>query len=120
MRKLLILSLALSVAAVAGEKSFKVTLFQPSTVGSTELQPGEYKLDLDGSKVVIRSGKNTTEAEVKVETGDKKFNSTSVRYENGNGNYRVQEIRLGGTKTTLIFHQAASGGGTTRGAETVR
>ena len=68
------------------------------------MQPGEYKLDLDGSKVVIRNGKKIAEAEVKVETSDTKFNSTSVRYENGNGSYRVQQIRLGGTKTKLIFN----------------
>jgi hypothetical protein len=104
MRKLLLILLALSLAAVAGAKSFTVTLFQQSTVGAIELQPGEYKLDLDGSKVVIRNGKKIAEAEVKVETGDTKFNSTSVRYENGNGSYRVQEIRLGGTKTKLIFN----------------
>jgi hypothetical protein len=96
--------LALSVSAVAGAKSFKVTLFQPSTVGASELQPGEYKLDLNGSKVVITNGKKTAEAEVKVEASDTKFNSTTVRYENGNGSYRVQEIRLGGTKTKLVFN----------------
>jgi len=27
----------------------------------------------------------------------------SVKYQNGDGKYRVQEIRLGGTKTKLVF-----------------
>ena len=105
MNKKILLSFAiLAASAMANAKSFSVTLFQPSIVGGSELQPGDYKLDLNESKVVIHSGKNSAEAAVKVETGDQKFSSTTVRYTNGDGKYRVQEIRLGGTKTKLIFN----------------
>ena len=105
MIKTLLLSLAiLSVSAVASAKSFTVTLFQPSIVGGAELQPGEYKLELTESKVTIRNGKKSAEAAVKVETADEKFGSTSVRYQNGDGKYRIQEIRLGGAKTRLVFN----------------
>ncbi len=69
-----------------------------------QLEPGDYKLDLDGSKVVISNGKKSAAADVKVETSDKKFSATSVRYQNGDGNYHVQEIRLGGTKTKIVFN----------------
>ena len=41
---------------------------------------------------------------MKVETAEEKFGSTSVRYQNGDGKYRIQEIRLGGTKTRLVFN----------------
>jgi hypothetical protein len=105
MRRLLTILIVLSVSAVANAKSFHVTLFQQSIIGTAELQPGDYKLDLDGSKVVISNKGKSAEAEVKVETSDQKFNSTSVRYQNGDGNYRIQEIRLGGTKTKLIFNE---------------
>jgi hypothetical protein len=105
MTKKFLLSFAiLAMSALANAKSFSVTLFQPSLVGGAELQPGEYKLDLNESKVVIHSGKKSAEADVKVENGDQKFSSTSVRYQNGDGKYRVQEIRLGGTKTKLVFN----------------
>ena len=90
--------------AVASGKTYSVTLYQQSIVGSAQLQPGDYKLDVDGSKVTLRNGKKATEAEVKVETGDQKYSSTTVRYQNGDGNYRIQEIRLGGTKTKLVFN----------------
>ena len=103
-KNLLLGFVILAASAVANAKSYSVTLFQPSMVGGSELQPGEYKLDLNESKVVIHSGKNTAEANVKVETGDQKFSSTTVRYQNGDGKYRVQEIRLGGTKTKLVFN----------------
>jgi hypothetical protein len=103
-RKLLLSFAILAVSALANAKTFSVTLFQPSIIGGSELQPGEYKLDLNESKVVIRSGKKSAEADVKVETGDQKYSSTSVRYQNGDGKYRIQEIRLGGTKTKLVFN----------------
>jgi hypothetical protein len=74
-------------------------------VGGTELQPGEYKLDVQDTKVIVlKNGKQTAESEVKVETTDTKFSGTSVRYANGDGKYKVQEIRLGGTKTKLVFN----------------
>jgi hypothetical protein len=105
MTKKILLSFAiLAASAVANAKTFSVTLFQPSIIGGSELQPGEYRLDLNESKVVIRSGKTSAEADVKVETGDQKYSATSVRYQNGDGKYRIQEIRLGGTKTKLVFN----------------
>ncbi len=91
--------------AVASAKTYSVTLFQPSIVGGTELQPGDYKVDVQDTKVVIKSGKTSVESAVKIETGDQKFNATSVRYSNGDGKYRVQEIRLGGTNTKLVFEK---------------
>jgi len=103
-RKFLFSFSILALSAVASAKSFTVTLFQPSIVGGAELQPGEYKLELTESKVTLRNGKKSAEAVVKVETADEKFGSTSVRYQNGDGKYRVQEIRLGGTKTRLVFN----------------
>jgi len=94
----------LAVSAVASAKSYSVTLFQPSIIGGSELQAGDYKLELTESKVTMRSGKKTAEAAVEVQTADEKFSSTSVKYQNGDGKYRILEIRLGGTKTKLLFN----------------
>src|SRR6476619_6688839 len=94
----------LTLSAVACAKSFSVTLFQKSIIGGAELQPGDYKLELAESKVTMRSGQKTAEAAVEVQTADEKFSSTSVKYQNGDGKYRILEIRLGGTKTKLLFN----------------
>ena len=94
----------LAVSAVASAKSYSVTLFQKSIIGGSELQAGDYKLELTESKVTMRSGKKTAEAAVEVQTADEKFSSTSVKYQNGDGKYRILEIRLGGTKTKLLFN----------------
>jgi hypothetical protein len=98
-------TLALSVASAA---SYRVTVYQPSVVGGTELKPGDYKIELKDNKAVIKAGKETVEAPVRVENSDQKFNSTSVRYTNADGKMKVNEIRIGGTNTKLLFEGAAT------------
>lgn len=88
----------------ASAASYNVTLFQPSIVAGKELKPGDYKLIVEDSKAVIQRGKERVEASVKVEQGDSKFSSTSVRYAEENGKLKIQEIRLGGTTTRLVFN----------------
>lgn len=104
MTKKLLVVFALLGLAVASAKQYSLTLFQPSVLGATELKAGDYKVEVTGDKVVIKSGKVTGEAAVKVETGNEKFRSTSVRYANGDGKYQIQEIRLGGTNMKLIVN----------------
>lgn len=91
--------LALSVACA---KTYQVTLFQPSVLASTELKPGEYVLDLKDTTMVLRNGRVAVESAVRVETVDKTYATTSVRYANGDGKYVILEIRLGGTKLKLV------------------
>ncbi len=94
-----VFSLASALAA-----THTVTLFQPSMVAGKELKPGDYKLTLENDKVTIQKGKEKVEVQVKVENSDTKFSSTSVRYASESGALKVQEIRLGGTTTKLIFN----------------
>jgi len=102
--KKLMLSFAILALAIASADTYRVTLFQPSVVSGTELKPGDYKLEVTDHKVVISKGKTSVEAAVKVEKADNKFKSTSVRYTSGDGKLTVQEIRLGGTSTRLVFN----------------
>jgi len=103
MRKVLPLFLVAGLA-VASARSFTVSLFETATVGSTELKPGDYKIEVNDQKAVIRKGKLQTESPVKVEEGDTRFDNTVVRYVNDpGGKVRIQEIRIGGTKTKLLF-----------------
>jgi hypothetical protein len=101
--KCLVLFLTLALA-VASASTHSVQLFQPSIVSGQELKPGQYKLTVDDSKVIISKGKQSVEASVKMETSDSKFSSTSVRYITEGGKMKVSEIRLGGTNTKLVFN----------------
>ncbi len=102
--KTLLSVLALLTASAAFAKSYSLTLHENSILGATELKAGTYKLDLTGDKATISDGRTKAEAQVKVETASGKFSSTTVRYTNGDGKYRVQEIRIGGTNMKLVFN----------------
>ncbi len=97
----LFLTFALAIASAA---TYSVTLFQPSTVAGKELRPGDYKLTIDGEKAIIVKGKEKVETSVKLENSETKFGTTSVRYADENGKMKVQEIRLGGTTTKVVFN----------------
>ena len=101
-KKILMLFTVLGLAAIVSAKSYSLTLFETSLIGATELKPGEYTLELKDQKVVLRKGRQSSEAAVKVETADTKYSATTVRYNNGDGKYHIQEIHLGGTNMRLV------------------
>lgn len=92
--------------AAASASEHRVTLFQTSVINGNELKAGEYKVELKDNKAFIRQGKQTVEADVKVEDMDSKFSSTSVRYSTADGKARVSELRLGGTRMKVVFPNA--------------
>ena len=103
MKKILLSFATVALAVASAANSYRVTLFQPAVVNGTELKPGDYKVTLKDDKAVLTSGKTSVEAKVKQETASSKFSSTTVRYTDSAGKYHVQEIRLGGTTTKLVF-----------------
>jgi hypothetical protein len=103
MKKALLFVCLLAGMALASTKSFTVTLFEPATIGGTELKAGDYRCELQDQKIVIKRGHQTTEAAVKVESGDAKYSSTTVRYANADGKNKVEEIRVGGTNMKLVL-----------------
>ncbi len=104
MKKLMFSFATLALAVASAASSYHFSIFQPSVLGGKELKPGDYKIELNGDKATIKVGKQVLEATVKVESGTEKFNETSVRYTSTDGKMAVQEIRLGGTKTKLVFN----------------
>jgi len=94
----------LAVAVASAASSYRVTMSQAFLVGTTEMKAGDYRLEVDGDKVVFMDGKRMAgSATAKIETGDEKFARNTVRFSNGDGKYHLQEIHLGGTKTKLVF-----------------
>jgi hypothetical protein len=96
-----------AMAFASAAEHYTVTLHQPTMVAGTELKAGDYKVEINGNKAILTSGKKSVEAPVKVESGDQKFASTTVRYATAGGNYQIDEIRVGGTKTKLVFDSGA-------------
>jgi hypothetical protein len=103
MIKRLLVCLAFVGLAVASAKSYTINFSLPVTVGGTELKPGDYKLEVVGDKAVIRKGRINVESPVKVVTEEKAYPRTSMRLANNGGKMHIEEIRLGGQKTRLVF-----------------
>ena len=100
-----ILALAMAFAGtIPGGNSYKVTLLQPSLVKGILLKPGDYRLNVTTDKVTIVNGKNSIDVAAKVETVEQKFDSTAIRYTDEGGKASISEIRIGGTKTKLVFN----------------
>ena len=93
-------TLALAVASAA--TSYNVTFFEPVVVNGTTLKAGDYKVEISDNKAIIKKGKVVAESPVRVESNDAKYPSTSVRLLGGT---QVDEIRVGGTRTRLVFEK---------------
>ena len=101
-----VLAFATLALAANAATTYKLTLFQPTVINGTELKPGDYKIELNGDKAVFnKQGKAVIEAPVTVQETTAKFPTNMVRYMEGQ---KVQEIRLGGTRTKLVFEGATS------------
>ncbi len=102
--KSLLAGFAVAGLIASAAVTHRLSLFQESYFGDTALKAGEYRITVENGRAVISNGTRKVEAPVAVESTDSKFVSTSVRYQNGDGKYRVKEIRLGGTSTRLVFN----------------
>lgn len=100
-----VFTLATGVASAAS--TFDVRFYSPVVIAGQELKPGDYKLDLDGNKATIRSGKTSVSTTVKPEQASEAFKGTAVRYHTEGGKNKVEEIRIGGTSQKLRFTDSA-------------
>jgi hypothetical protein len=105
MKKLIIAFTTVALAVASAATKYSITLYQPSVVNGTQLKPGDYKIEVNGDKAVFKQGKNTVETPVKVEDDASKASSNSIRYADGN---KIQEIRIGGSHTKLVFGGASN------------
>ena len=103
MKKALAVLFVIGIGVAQAASSYRVTLYKPTTINGTQLKRGDCKLELQGDKVIIKQGKTSVESNVTVENATHKFDATSVGYAGDSASNEVQEIRLGGTNTKLLF-----------------
>jgi hypothetical protein len=108
--KLVLSLVAFAAMAMAAGKTYDLKLYEPAMVGNTELKAGEYRVQVTDDKAVIKGSKVQKEAAIKIETADSKYNTTTVRLSAGE-KPQIKEIRLGGTKTKLVFSEGAGAAG---------
>jgi hypothetical protein len=88
-----------ALTIVSAATGYDVKFFEPVTVNGTKLEPGQYRVELNGETATLKHGKTVAEVPVKVENAERKYSSNTVRLEGD----RVSEIGIGGTHTKLVF-----------------
>ena len=106
MKSKFLIGFALLGLSLASAKSYEISVDNVTKAGDLQLQPGLYKVSVDGSKVKFTSedsGK-AVETTATVDSSNKsKFSSTALETEQVNGMTTIHEIDLGGTLTTIKF-----------------
>jgi len=95
-----VIGLALVSLAVASAAAYKVELTSPTKVGSTELKPGNYKVEMAGDKAVFKAGKDmVVEVPATVETAKVKYSNTAL----DTSNDTLRAILVGGTNMKIVL-----------------
>ena len=103
--KRLSLMLALLTLVFALVASAHTIAFTESTmVAGQILKAGEYKVDVEGTRVTIHNGSDKIELVAKqILDAPKKFERSQVLVNSTDGKNTLEEIRIGGSTTRLIF-----------------
>jgi hypothetical protein len=88
----------------AASNTFKVDIYQDSIVEGKTLKAGSYKIVLENGNAVIKQGKQTIEIPAREENEADKVVSTELVYRDQTN---LQQIRVGGTHTRIVFEGAA-------------
>jgi len=95
--------IALAVPVFAKHISKTINITQAAKVGKADLQAGEYRLLIDGSKATVQKGKSiVAESEGRWEDRDAKSNYDAVLL---GDNGQVKEVRFSGQKRVFVFSE---------------
>ncbi len=105
MTKKWLMTLALAGLSIASAKTYTLTIDRPSMVGTTQLQPGDYRLKVEGSTALLTNNRDGKEvkANVKVENAAKKFEYTAIESRQEGDVNHIKDVHLGGTRMTIDF-----------------
>jgi hypothetical protein len=99
--------LGFSMAGAAkGPKTYGVRIPESAMVGTSQLKPGDYRLRVAGSKASFtnENSNTTVETAVNVQNVERKFDKTTIEMtKNSQGDEKLTEIQLGGSRTKLDF-----------------
>ena len=108
MNKVLLGACVFSLGIATAASSYHVRIADPTWVGGSELKPGEYEVKVDGDKVTFKQGKNVIAVAAKVETSASKFSDTQMDIKTENGQAKLRELDLGGTKSKIVLSDSTT------------
>jgi hypothetical protein len=108
MNKLMLGACVFSLGIATAASTYHVRIADPTWVGQSELKPGEYEVKIDGDKVTFKQGKNVVAVTAKVETNAAKYSDTQMDVKTENGQAKLRELDLGGTKSKIMLTDATA------------
>ena len=101
-----VLALVLAGFSVASAKTYSITIYDPCLAGKVQVQPGDYRLKLEGTTAVFTNEDNGKkfEANVSVQNVARKFDQTAIDMKKVSGGEQIEEIQLGGTRMDIKFN----------------
>jgi hypothetical protein len=108
LNKLILGACVFSLGIAAAASSYRVRIADPTWVGTSQLKPGDYQVSVDGDKVTFKQGKNVIAVSAKVETSATKFSDTQMDIRTENGQAKLKELDLGGTKSKIMLSDASA------------
>ncbi len=108
MKKLMLGACVFALGIATAASTYHVKIADPTWVGTTELKPGEYEVKVDADKVTFKQGKNVIAVSAKVETNASKFSDTQMDIKTENGQAKLRELDLGGTKSKIMLTDATA------------
>ena len=106
MKTKFLIGFALLGLSLASAKSYEINVDSVTKAGYIQLQPGMYKVSVDGSKVKFtdeNSGKSQETAATIESNGKSKYDNTAIKSQQESGVNTIREIDLGGTPTKINF-----------------
>ena len=102
---LLLAVLTLSSIGIASAKSNEIILTHKTMVGTTELRPGTYRVNLEGGNAVFtrKYTSKSYSAPATVTDNDRAFGKVVVHTSKEGKVLRLNEVDLGGSTTRLQF-----------------
>ena len=99
-----ILAVGLLVCSLAFAQTYKFQITEKVQIGQTELKPGSYTVDVDGTKAVLKDKKgNTIDVKATVAQAPTKVNVTTFGFSPDPGTPKLTSVILGGTTIRVVF-----------------
>ena len=105
--KLMLGACVFSLGIATAASTYHVRISDPTWVGQNELKPGDYQVKVEGDKVTFKMGKTMVAVPAKVETNTAKFSDTQMDIKTENGQAKLKELDLGGTKSKIVLSESA-------------
>ncbi len=97
-------ALAILSVVILSAKSFSFKVPVAAMAGKAQLQPGEYRVNVEGSQATLtdKTGQRI-DTTATLNTSKEEFKQTAVSISEKNGQKRIDAIRLKGTNNTVVF-----------------